>query len=131
MPYLRTSTNLRCVNTEQNFEQAFKQLCSFVEPTVLLVRTGGVQNAYEVRTEIINTLKQDKDYKELNVFSLLKEEMERHTEVGRLINEQISAGKDYQRDLDHLIVQMLKKIIYSGIEGRCNFILTEFPETIK
>ena len=65
------------------------------------------------------------------MFSLIKEETERHTDVGREINEQISAGKDYQRDLDHLIVKMLKRIIYSGIEGNNNFILTEFPDTIK
>ena len=48
MPYLQQSTNLRVVNTEQNFDQAFKQLCSFVEPTVLLVRHGGSPNATEV-----------------------------------------------------------------------------------
>ena len=131
MPYLQSSTNLRCVNTEQNFDQAFKQLSSFVEPTVLLVRPGGAPNAYDARSDIIRTLKETKGFIELNVFQLIKEETERHTEVGREINEQISAGKDYQRDLDNLIVKMLKKIIYSGIEGRDKFILTDFPDTIK
>ena len=32
--------------------------------------------------------------------------------------------------MDNLIVKMLKKIIYSGIEGRDKFILKDFPETI-
>ena len=95
MPYLKASTNLRCVNTEQNFAQAFQQLCSFVEPTVLLVRPGGNQDAFDKRNQIIDELKKNKDFKELNVFALIKEETERHTEVGREINEQISAGKDY------------------------------------
>lgn len=131
MPYLEASTNLRCVNTEQNFDQAFKQVCSFVEPTVLLVRPGGGSNAYDSRSDIIRTLKESKGFIELNVFALIKEETERHTAIGREINEQISAGKDYQRDLDNLIVKMLKKIIYSGIDNRDKFILTDFPDTIK
>jgi len=32
--------------------------------------------------------------------------------------------------MDNLIVEMLKKIIYSGIEGRDKFILSDFPDTI-
>lgn len=32
--------------------------------------------------------------------------------------------------MDSLIVKMLKKIIYSGIEGRDKFILSEFPDSI-
>jgi adenylate kinase family enzyme len=131
MPYLEANTNLRCVNTEQNFDLALTQLCSYVEPTVLLVRPGGAPDAYERRQQIIEQLKTCKGFKELNVFSLIKEETERHTEVGCEINAQISAGKDYQRDLDHLVVRMLKKIIYSGIEGRDKFILSDFPDTIK
>lgn len=131
MPFLQANTNLRIVNTEQNQNQALKQLCGFVEPTILLVRPGGNADSYEKRNEIIAELKSSKDFKELNVFNLIKEEQERHTEVGREISEQISAGKDYTRDLDHLIVKMLKKIIYSGIEGRDKFILSEFPENIK
>lgn len=87
MPYLQSSTNLRCVNTEQNFDQAFKQLSCFVEPTVLLVRPGGAANSYDARGEIIKTLKETKGFIELNVFQLIKEETERHTEVGREINE--------------------------------------------
>ncbi len=130
-PYLKQSTNLRIVNTEQKFDQAFQQLRAFVEPTVLLVRPGGGDGAYDRRNQIISTLKSTKGFNELNVFQLIKEETERHTEIGREINQQISAGKDYQRDLDHLIVKMLKKIIYSGIEGREKFILTDFPDTIK
>lgn len=131
LPYLQAATNLRAVNTEQTFATAFEQLCSYVEPTVLLVRPGGAANAYEVRQQIIEELKSTKGFVELNVFMLIKEESERHTEVGTEINEQISAGKDYQRDLDHLIVRMLKRNIYSGIEGRDKFILTDFPDTIK
>ena len=131
LPYLAASTNYKVVSTEQNFDQAFKQLCSYVEPTVLLVRPGGNPDSFEKRSQIIEELKQSKGFKELNVFALIKEETERNTEVGREISEQISAGKDQTRDLDHLIVRMLKKNIYSGIESRDKFILTDFPDTIK
>jgi len=79
----------------------------------------------------VDQLKATKGFTELNVFALIKEETERHTEIGREINEQISAGKDYQRDLDHLIIKMLKRIIFSGLESRNKFILTDFPDTIK
>lgn len=79
----------------------------------------------------MDQLKATKGFTELNVFALIKEETERHTEIGREINEQISAGKDYQRDLDHLIIKMLKRIIFSGLESRNKFILTDFPDTIK
>lgn len=131
LPYLKSSTNLHVVSTEQNFDQAFGQLSGCVEPTILLVRPGGDATAFEKKNEIIRVLKAEKGFLELNVFQLIKEETERHTEVGCEINDQISAGKDYHRDLDHLIVKMLKRIIYSGIEGREKFILTDFPDTIK
>lgn len=131
LPYLKQATNLRTVNTEQTFATAFEQLCAYVEPTVLLVRPGGAETSFETRQTIINELKAAKGFTELNVFMLIKEESERHTEVGKEINDQISAGKDYQRDLDHLIVRMLQRNIYSGIESRDKFILTDFPENIK
>jgi len=131
MPYLQSATKLRMVNTEKNFDEALKQLTSYVEPTILLVRPGGCNDSFEKRVQIVESLKTDKGFVELNVFALIKEETERHTEVGREINEQISAGKDYQRDLDHLIVKMLKRIIFSGLECRNKFILTDFPDTIK
>ena len=35
-----------------------------------------------------------------------------------------------QQGSSECIVKMLKKIIYSGIEGRDKFILSDFPDTI-
>ncbi len=59
------------------------------------MRPGGEANAFEKKSEIIEQLKSSKGFTELNVFQLIKEETERNTEVGKEINEQISAGKDY------------------------------------
>ena len=56
LPYLQGATNLKTINTEQIFETAFKQLCSSVEPTILLVRPSGVENALQIRKEIIQNL---------------------------------------------------------------------------
>jgi len=57
---------------------------------------------------------------------LIKDENERHTEIGTEILSLVSAGKQISNDL---IVKMLRKIIYSGIEERNKFILTDFPDS--
>lgn len=57
MPYLQSTTNLKCISSEQNFESAFNQLCTAVEPTILLVRPGGSPDSYEKRSQIIEELK--------------------------------------------------------------------------
>ena len=44
-----------------------------------------------------------------------------------MIKEKREAGEA----IDDCVVEMLKKIIYSGIEGRDKFILTDFPKTIQ
>lgn len=56
----------------------------------------------------------------------MKDENERHTEIGNEILALVSAGKPISNTL---FVRLLKKIIYSGIEGRNKFILTDFPES--
>jgi len=120
------------VNTEQNFDQAFEQLCSYVEPTVLIVRPGGCADAAEKRLQIVEQLKAEKGFIELKVFQLIEEETARNTEIGREINVQNPANKDSQQDIDlFCIVKMLKKIIFAGLESRDKFILTDFPDTIK
>lgn len=50
VPYLKSTTNFKSINSEMNFDSAFNQLCSAVEPTILLVRPGGNPDSYEKRT---------------------------------------------------------------------------------
>lgn len=71
MPFLKENTNLRCINTEQNFDQSFQQLSSNVEPSILLVRAGGADNAESSQKAIIAELTSSKGFKELSVFSLV------------------------------------------------------------
>lgn len=126
LPYLKSATNLKTINTEQIFETAFKQLCACVEPTVLLVRPSGYQNAIQTRKEIVAQLVETQGFTELNIHTLIKDENERHTEIGNEILSLVSAGKPIS---NQLFVRLLRKIIYSGIEGRNKFILSEFPES--
>ena len=62
MPYLKSQCNFKSISSEQNFDQAFNQLCTSVEPTILLVRPGGCDNAYEKKTQIIEELKKTQGF---------------------------------------------------------------------
>ena len=62
---------------------------------------------------------------ELDVNALIRDENERKTEIGVEVLSRVSAGKVISAEL---IVKMLKKIIYSGVE-KDKFILTGFPDT--
>jgi len=94
------------------------------------VRPGGCADSQTKRAEIIEQLKAEKGFIELKVLELVKEECARHTDVGCEINEMVTAGKDVTCDIDAQIVKMLKRIIFSGLDCRDKFILSEFPETI-
>lgn len=95
------------------------------------MRQGGNADSKEKRTQIVDALKKEKGFVELEVSKLIKEETERNTDVGREISEQIAAGKEKFSDWEHLIVKMLKRIIFSGLESNDKFILTDFPDSIK
>ena len=73
----------------------------------------------------MNSLIDTQGYFELDVNALIRDENERKTEIGVEVLSRVSAGKVISPDL---IVKMLKKIIYSGID-RDKFILTGFPDT--
>lgn len=125
LPYLRDNGNLNEVDTEQTFGNSFKQLCSFVEPTVLHVRSGGSSN--ELRKEIVEKLQANNDFVNLDVNSLIRDENERKTSIGLEFLNMVAAGKIIPAEM---IVRMLRKIIYSG-DGRQRFILSSFPDIIE
>lgn len=55
IPYLKgLPSGLFEIDTEQNFTNAFKDLCKFIEPVVIHVRSGGSSN--ELRKEIVERL---------------------------------------------------------------------------
>jgi adenylate kinase family enzyme len=56
---------------------------------------------------------------------LIRDEIERRTEIGLEIHQLVNSGQLITPDL---IVQMLKNIIYNGDENNNKFLLTGFPE---
>lgn len=127
MPFLQAQTNLKSVDTEQIFQTAFEELCGHVEPTIIHVRPGGAQNAQINAKNIKNALITELGYFELNLQVLLRDEMERKTEIGKELSSITAAGKMITEDLK---TRLLKKVIYSG-NDKTKFILNQFPETQK
>ena len=127
MPFLQAQTNLKSVDTEQIFQTAFEELCGHVEPTIIHVRPGGANNAQINAKNIKNALITDLGYFELNLQVLLRDEMERKTEIGKELSSITAAGKMITEDLK---TRLLKKVIYSG-NDKTKFILNQFPETQK
>ena len=125
MPFLQSQTNLKVVDTEQIFQTAFEELCGHVEPTIVHVRPGGAANAQMNAKDIRNALINELGYFELNLQILLRDEMERKTELGKELVSLNSAGKMITEDLK---TRLLKKVIYSG-NDKTKFIMNSWPET--
>jgi adenylate kinase family enzyme len=77
---------------------------------------------------MIEKLTKEHGFVNLDVNSLITREKERRTDIGLSLLHQAKQGKKLQTDI---IVNMLKKIIYSGQDSRNKFILSSFPETIE
>jgi len=69
----------------------------------------------------------EQGYITLPVRTLVESEMERGTETGLKLK---AKGGDCFSD-EHLVVEVLKRIIYSGIEGHNKFLLEGFPVKIE
>jgi adenylate kinase family enzyme len=89
------------------------------------VRPGGAANAQMNAKDIRNALINELGYFELNLQILLRDEMERKTELGKELVSLNSAGKMITEDLK---TRLLKKVIYSG-NDKNKFIMNSWPET--
>ena len=133
LPFLREETHLRVVNTEQSLASSFKEMCSHVEPTIITVRSSGSDLANDEKSNIMNILadkNQVHKFIELNVGDLIQSEVSRKTEFGVVIQQIIDSGKNFWTE-NSLIVKLLRRIIYSGVEGRDKFLLNGFPDQIE
>lgn len=97
-----------------------------VEPEVLHIRPGS--SGIELKREITEKLSSEHGYVNLDVTGLIHEETERKT---KLSIEMQASMHNKQPISSVLIVQMLRKIIYSGKENVTKYILTNFPEVIE
>ncbi len=61
---------------------------------------------------------------------LIQSEVMRKTDLGLVVQDLVDAGKNFW--FEHaLIVKLLRKIIYSGVEGRDKFLLNGYPNEIE
>jgi adenylate kinase family enzyme len=67
---------------------------------------------------------------ELNISDLIHTEVLRKTEAGLIVQQNVDSGKNIWADCS-LIVKLLRRVIYSGVEGRDKFLLNGFPDQIE
>ncbi len=65
----------------------------------------------------------------LDVNDLIQLEVQRQTEIGKTIQDLLTKGRNVWSEPME-IVKILKKIIYSGVEGNDKFLLIGFPDQI-
>lgn len=106
--------------------QVQKQIRSYVEPTIVHVRSSGSEGSSTVKVAIQQSLCGDHGFIELNVNDLIREESERHTKLGTRLLQSYSTGQQFTLDM---YVSLLKPIIFSGVKNRNKFVLQGFPET--
>ncbi len=131
LPFLKQTTKFVELDTSsQTAEKSFQDICKVVEPTILHIRSyaeGSNSEQDVLKEQMIETLTANWGYSEVNVNELISLENERRTELGKQLLSTVATGKMISSDL---IVQLLRKVIYSG-DGRNKFILSGgFPFTV-
>ena len=101
-----------------------------VEPTIIHIRAANANEDVStvLKKKIVDKLSTEHGYINLDVNALIRDENERKTEIGQEFLAMVSTGKIITAEM---IVKMLRRIIYSGLEHRNKFILTSFPDIIE
>jgi adenylate kinase family enzyme len=86
MPMLKKSCQTYTIESAQALNQSIRTARKFIEPTLVHIRHSGSENSIDKKEEIrVNLIEQG--YVELNVNDLVREEMERRTDLGnKLLN---------------------------------------------
>ena len=126
--FLRNDTDLTEVSTEIGLRQSMDEICKVVEPTVINVRSSGSDEAEAVRNEI-NAQLQEQGYKLLCIEDLVEQEVQRGTDIGCRIKNDRDAGKS-MTECAGSVVEVLKKVIYSGIDEDNKFLLADWPNDV-
>lgn len=80
LPFLKGNTNFHEINSEQTFNNSFKDLYKTIEPIVVHVRSGA--ESIDLRKNIIAKLEEN-GFANLDVNSLIRLENERKTAIGQ------------------------------------------------
>ncbi len=126
LPYLKENTVLSEISTERPFKSSLKEICNLIEPTVISVRSSGSKEATAAKNAIMLGLNQQ-HYIPLEVNDIIQLEVQRQTDIGKIIQDLLNAGKNIWSE-PSLIVSSLKKIIYSGVDTHDKFLLVGFPD---
>jgi len=82
IPFLRSETNLKEINTESPLATCFKDICQQVEPIVLTITNSGSENGDSREQEIVDILESEHGFIKLGVADLLVLEAKRKTRLG-------------------------------------------------
>lgn len=125
---MEKSTNFVTINTDQSLDKTMEDVYDQVEPTIIHIRPGATQATETLKREITEKLSKDHGFMDLDIGSLIRDENERKTQIGRDMLKMVQSNKVIPASM---IVRMLKKIIYNG-QPLCNkFILSSFPDMIE
>jgi adenylate kinase len=125
LPFLKSSSNLIEINTDQPLDKTMEEVYKNVEPLVIHIRPGA---SPELRNEIVEKLAKEHGFINLDVDKCMRGENERGTAIGLQLIKLVEQSKIIPGDL---IVKMLKMIIYCGTPTQNKFILTNFPDMIE
>lgn len=122
---MKNTTNFHAINTERSKHLCWEEVCSLVEPCVVVIRSSGTDQSLELRQTVDKSLCEEHGFFKLDINSLIRDENERRTELGLQIAELMAAGKLVSADL---MTRLLQKIIYSGVPNADRFLLIGFPD---
>jgi hypothetical protein len=102
LPYLKANTETVEISSEGTFENSFKQICAAFEPTVISVRSSGSKDATAAKNSIMAGLV-EQGFISLEVNDLIQLEVQRQTEVGRVIQDLLNNGKNVWSEPKHIV----------------------------
>jgi hypothetical protein len=86
-PFLTNNCCSHEIDSALDFKETMKQVRSYVEPTIVHIRSSGTEYSGAIKEEIKTKLVEEMGFIELSVNDLVREETDRRTDLGmRLLN---------------------------------------------
>jgi adenylate kinase family enzyme len=122
--FMRQKTKMTEVNVNNHISLVFDNLLSHIAPSVLLFsHNQNEENSLTSMNELIEYFKSTLSYEIVNIPDVIHENIKRHTQLGKKIEQ-------YQNDLQNvpldLILEALKPVLFK--EKNNKYILLNFPK---
>ena len=145
IPFLRENTCLHEIDTERDIDTTFAEMSKIMNPHIIIIRNG--PNSNELRNQIEEILPQpyrefadrgdltheEKEaasekfrYHELQMQTLMFEENNRQTEIGKEYHETVTSTKGGLTM--SISIKIIKKIIYNGVDEGEKYLLIAWPD---